>query len=131
LLCHIAYAILLSFSCQEILMVGVGKRVLRIDTNKVGKGEVYSSEAPLQCPVDKLIDGIRFIGKHDGEVTALSMCQWMTTRLVSSSMDGTVCISPYLWMHSILIVLCAAIIFNFFCQASYLNSTHEFFCILL
>ncbi|KAG6755665.1 hypothetical protein POTOM_041498 [Populus tomentosa] len=75
---------------QEILVVGVGKRVLRIDTNKVGKGEVYSSEAPLQCPVDKLIDGVQFIGKHDGEVTDLSMCQWMTTRLVSSSMDGTI-----------------------------------------
>ncbi|KAG6756841.1 hypothetical protein POTOM_040284 [Populus tomentosa] len=75
---------------QEILVVGVGKRVLRIDTNKVGKGEVYSSEAPLQCPVDKLIDGVQFIGKHDGEVTDLSMCQWMTTCLVSSSMDGTI-----------------------------------------
>ncbi|XP_011000341.1 PREDICTED: enhancer of mRNA-decapping protein 4-like isoform X2 [Populus euphratica] len=75
---------------QEILVVGIGKQVLRIDTNKVGKGEVYSSEAPLQCPVDKLIDGVQFIGKHDGEVTALSMCQWMTTRLVSSSMDGTI-----------------------------------------
>ncbi|KAJ6313794.1 hypothetical protein OIU78_017438 [Salix suchowensis] len=75
---------------QEILVVGVGKQVLRIDTNKVGKGEVCSSEAPLQCTVDKLIDGVQFVGKHDGEVTDLSMCQWMTTRLVSASMDGTI-----------------------------------------
>ncbi|XP_011039835.1 PREDICTED: enhancer of mRNA-decapping protein 4 [Populus euphratica] len=75
---------------QEILVVGVGKQVLRIDTNKVGKGEVYSSEAPLQCTADKLIDGVQFVGKHDGEVTDLSMCQWMTTRLVSASMDGTI-----------------------------------------
>ncbi|KAJ9187109.1 hypothetical protein P3X46_002605 [Hevea brasiliensis] len=75
---------------QEILVVGVGKRVLRIDTNKVGKTGVYSSEVPLQCPVEKLIDGIQLVGKHDGEVTDLSMCQWMTTRLVSASMDGTI-----------------------------------------
>ncbi|EEF31764.1 conserved hypothetical protein [Ricinus communis] len=75
---------------QEILVVGVGKRVLRIDTNKVGKAGVYSSEAPLLCPVDKVIDGIQLVGKHDGEVTDLSMCQWMTTRLVSASMDGTI-----------------------------------------
>lgn len=77
------------------MVVGVGKHVLRIDTNKVGKGE-YSSEAPLKCPVDNLIDGIQSIGKHDGEVTDLSMCQWMTTRLVSASMDGTVCICYHL-----------------------------------
>ncbi|KAF2298088.1 hypothetical protein GH714_013569 [Hevea brasiliensis] len=75
---------------QEILVVGVGKRVLRIDTNKVGKTGVYSSEVPLQCPVEKLIDGIQLVGKHDGEVTDLSMCQWMTTRLVSASMDGMI-----------------------------------------
>ncbi|CAN8270137.1 unnamed protein product [Cochlearia groenlandica] len=75
---------------QEILVVSMGKHVLRIDTTKVGRGEVFSAEAPLQCPLDKLIDGIQIVGKHDGEVTDLSMCQWMTTRLVSSSVDGTV-----------------------------------------
>ncbi|WCJ32543.1 Enhancer of mRNA-decapping protein 4 [Euphorbia peplus] len=75
---------------QEILVVGVGKRILRIDTNKVGKGGLYTSEAPLQCHLDKLTDGIQLVGKHDGEVTDLSMCQWMTTRLVSASMDGTI-----------------------------------------
>ncbi|CAN8270136.1 unnamed protein product [Cochlearia groenlandica] len=75
---------------QEILVVSMGKHVLRIDTTKVGRGEVFSAEAPLQCPLDKLIDGVQIVGKHDGEVTDLSMCQWMTTRLVSSSADGTV-----------------------------------------
>ncbi|KAK6947144.1 Enhancer of mRNA-decapping protein 4, WD40 repeat region [Dillenia turbinata] len=75
---------------QEVLVVGIGKRVLRIDTTKVGKGEVYSAEEPLQCPVDKLIDGVQLVGKHDGEVTHLSMCQWMTTRLVSASVDGSI-----------------------------------------
>lgn len=75
---------------QEVLVVGYGKRVLRFDTTKVGKGEVFSAEEPLKCPVDKLIDGVQFIGKHDGEVTDLSMCQWMATRLVSASMDGMI-----------------------------------------
>ncbi|CAH8260313.1 unnamed protein product [Arabidopsis lyrata] len=75
---------------QEILVVSIGKHVLRIDTTKVGRGEVFSAEAPLQCPLDKLIDGVQIVGKHDGEVTDLSMCQWMTTRLVSSSVDGTI-----------------------------------------
>ncbi|XP_062017005.1 enhancer of mRNA-decapping protein 4 isoform X2 [Rosa rugosa] len=75
---------------QEVLVVGIGKRILRIDTTKVAKGEVPSAEDPIKCPVEKLIDGVQFVGKHDGEVTDLSMCQWMTTRLVSASMDGTI-----------------------------------------
>ncbi|KAI3804718.1 hypothetical protein L1987_26471 [Smallanthus sonchifolius] len=75
---------------QEVLVVGIGKCVLRIDTTKVGRGEVYSAEEPLKCSVDKLINGVQFVGSHDGEVTDLSMCQWMTTRLVSASVDGTI-----------------------------------------
>lgn len=71
-------------------MVGIGKRILKIDTIKVGKGAVFSADEPLRCPVDKLVDGVQLIGTHDGEVTDLSMCQWMTTRLVSASVDGTV-----------------------------------------
>lgn len=77
---------------QEVLVVSIGKFVLRIDTTKVGKKEAYSFDTspPLQCSTDKLIDGVQLIGKHDGEVTDLSMCQWMTTRLVSASVDGTI-----------------------------------------
>ncbi|PIN02422.1 WD40 repeat nuclear protein [Handroanthus impetiginosus] len=75
---------------QEVLVVGVGRRVLRIDTTKAGKGETFSAEEPLICPIEKLIDGVQLIGSHDGEVTDLSMCQWMTTRLVSASVDGTI-----------------------------------------
>ncbi|CBI18779.3 unnamed protein product, partial [Vitis vinifera] len=75
---------------QEILVVAIGNRILKIDSTKVGKGEVFSAEEPLKCPIDKLIDGVQFVGKHDGEVTELSMCQWMTTRLASASTDGTV-----------------------------------------
>ncbi|PON47233.1 WD repeat containing protein [Parasponia andersonii] len=75
---------------QEVLVVGFGKRVLRFDTTKVGKGESFSAEEPIKCPVEKLIDGVQFVGKHDGEITDMSMCQWMATRLVSASIDGTI-----------------------------------------
>ncbi|XP_058112978.1 enhancer of mRNA-decapping protein 4-like [Magnolia sinica] len=75
---------------QEVLVIGIGNYVVKIDTTKVGKGKVFSAEEPLKCPVEKLIDGVQLVGKHDGEVTDLSMCQWMTTRLVSASKDGTV-----------------------------------------
>ncbi|KAL6547037.1 hypothetical protein OROMI_022758 [Orobanche minor] len=75
---------------QEVLVVGIGRLVLKIDTTKVGKGVKFSAEEPLQCPIDKLVDGIQLVGSHDGEVTDLSMCQWMTTRLVSASVDGTI-----------------------------------------
>jgi len=81
------------FNIQEILIVGMGKHVFRIDTTKVGNGEaVVAEDPPLRCPVDKLIDGVQLVGTHDGEVTDLSMCQWMTNRLVSASQDGTVCV---------------------------------------
>ncbi|KAL1081722.1 hypothetical protein V6Z11_D09G085500 [Gossypium hirsutum] len=75
---------------QEILMVAIGNRILKIDTMKVGKLEGFTAEEPLNCSVDKLIDGVQFVGKHDGELTELSMCQWLTTRLASASVDGTV-----------------------------------------
>ncbi|KAL2495807.1 Enhancer of mRNA-decapping protein 4 [Forsythia ovata] len=75
---------------QEILVVGIGRRVMKIDTTKIGKGEVFSAEEPLNCPVEKLIKGVQLVGSHDGDVTDLSMCQWLTTRLVSASVDGTI-----------------------------------------
>ncbi|XP_043699488.1 enhancer of mRNA-decapping protein 4-like isoform X2 [Telopea speciosissima] len=75
---------------QEILVVGIGKLVLKIDTTKVVKGQVFSAEEPLRCPIDRLIEGVQLVGKHDEEVTELSMCQWMTSRLASASTDGTV-----------------------------------------
>ncbi|XVF03563.1 hypothetical protein REPUB_Repub05bG0004500 [Reevesia pubescens] len=77
---------------QEVLVAAIGKHILRIDTMKVGKNEAYLADAPspLQCPIDKLIGGIQLVGKHDGEVTDVSMCQWMITRLVSASTDGTI-----------------------------------------
>ncbi|URD92432.1 WD domain, G-beta repeat domain containing protein [Musa troglodytarum] len=75
---------------QEILFVGIGYWVLKIDINKVGRGKEFLAEEPIKCHVEKLIDGVQIIGKHDGEVTDLSISQWMVTRLASGSKDGTV-----------------------------------------
>ncbi|KAG2661182.1 hypothetical protein PVAP13_1KG486400 [Panicum virgatum] len=75
---------------QEILFVGIGNCVLRIDTTKVGKGRDFAVEEPVKCHLEKLIDGVRLVGKHDGDVTDLSISQWMSTRLASGSKDGTV-----------------------------------------
>ncbi|KAL5699928.1 hypothetical protein ACHQM5_025448 [Ranunculus cassubicifolius] len=72
---------------QEYLVVGVGKYVLKIDMTKVRKD---AADESIKCHIDKLLEGVQLIGKHDGEVTDLSMCQWMTTRLASASTDGTV-----------------------------------------
>ncbi|KAL5981340.1 hypothetical protein ACLOJK_015395 [Asimina triloba] len=80
-----------AFRPREILVVSIGNRVLKIDTTKVGRGgESFSAEQPVKCPIEKLIDGVQLIGTHEGEVTDLSMSQWMTTRLVSASIDGVV-----------------------------------------
>ncbi|RLN08971.1 enhancer of mRNA-decapping protein 4-like [Panicum miliaceum] len=74
----------------EILFVGIGNYVLRIDTTKVGRGRDFAVEEPIKCHLEKLIDGVRLVGKHDGDVTDLSISQWMSTRLASGSKDGTV-----------------------------------------
>ncbi|PON57678.1 WD repeat containing protein [Parasponia andersonii] len=75
---------------QEILIVAIGNSILKVDTLRVGKGKTFSAEEPLQCPIDKLVEGVLLVGKHDSEITELSMCQWMTTWLASASMDGMV-----------------------------------------
>ncbi|WVZ99846.1 LOW QUALITY PROTEIN: hypothetical protein U9M48_045087, partial [Paspalum notatum var. saurae] len=75
---------------QEILFVGIGNCVLRIDMTKVGRGSDFTVEEPVKCHLDKLIDGIHLVGKHDGDVVDLSISQWMSTRLASGSKDGTV-----------------------------------------
>ncbi|KAJ3694750.1 hypothetical protein LUZ60_000127 [Juncus effusus] len=75
---------------QEMLYVGIGSRVLKIDTTKVGRGREFSAEEPLRCQIEKPVDGVHLVGKHDGDVTDLSISQWMTTRLASASKDGTV-----------------------------------------
>ncbi|KAL9259879.1 Varicose-related protein [Drosera capensis] len=74
---------------REILVVAIGRSILRIDTIRVGKGGLVAPKL-LECPLNEPIDGIQLVGRHDGIVTDLSMCQWMTTRLVSASKDGTI-----------------------------------------
>ncbi|KAK8962249.1 Enhancer of mRNA-decapping protein 4 [Platanthera guangdongensis] len=75
---------------QEVLVVGVGNYLLKFDTMKLGRIGPFSAEEPVRCPINKPIDGVQLVGKHDGEITDVSMSQWMTTRLVSASMDGKI-----------------------------------------
>ncbi|XP_058114750.1 enhancer of mRNA-decapping protein 4-like isoform X2 [Magnolia sinica] len=79
-----------SFHPPEILVVAIGNRVLKIDTTKVENGGAFSAEQPITCPVEKLINGVQLVGKHKGDVTDLSICHWITSRLVSASTDGLV-----------------------------------------
>ena len=76
--------------------------MLRIDTTKVGRGRDFAVEEPVKCHLEKLIDGVRLVGKHDGDVTDLSISQWMSARLASGSKDGTVCIKSSYFRHKIL-----------------------------
>lgn len=75
---------------QEILFAGIGKCILKIDMAKVGKGETQPASEPVKCHHVKLMEGVQLVGKHEGEVTDLSVCHWMTSRLVSASTDGMV-----------------------------------------
>jgi len=70
----------------------------------VGRGKDFTVEEPVKCHLEKLIDGVRLVGKHDGDATDLSISQWMSTRLASGSKDGTVrtfIIEYFAKLHSI------------------------------
>lgn len=78
---------------QEILLVGVGKYVLKIDVTKAryaARSGGTSYDEPIKFHVENPIEGVSCMGKHNGEVTDLSISQWLITRLASSSNDGTV-----------------------------------------
>ncbi|KAI4365006.1 hypothetical protein MLD38_021031 [Melastoma candidum] len=75
---------------QEVLMVALGNRIFKVDTNKAVKKKSFSAEEPLKCPANKLLKGVQIVGKHDALITDLSMCQMMPCRLASASTDGVV-----------------------------------------
>lgn len=85
------------FMLQEILMVAIGNCILKIDTLRVGRGKKNPPQTFILCAIDKLIGGVTLVGKHDGEITDLSMSQWMMTRLASASLDGVVSVSSVLF----------------------------------
>lgn len=76
---------------QDVLVVGIGKYVLKID---IGKARLASrsggaaSEEPIKFNVENPVEGVSCMGRHDGDVTDLSICQ--RTCWVSASKDGTV-----------------------------------------
>ncbi|KAL5770288.1 hypothetical protein ACOSP7_014442 [Xanthoceras sorbifolium] len=57
----------------DVLVVEIGKCVLRIDTTKVGQGEDLSAEAPIPCSVDMLTDEVQLVGKHEVHVSVEEM----------------------------------------------------------
>eukprot|EP01018_Ginkgo_biloba_P012182 Gb_24112 [translate_table: standard] len=78
---------------QDVLVVGIGKYILKLDVMRVrsaAPSSYFSAEDPLKCDIENPIEGVYCMGKHDGEVTDLSIGQWNTTRLISASKDGLV-----------------------------------------
>ncbi|OMP06965.1 hypothetical protein COLO4_07762 [Corchorus olitorius] len=72
---------------QEVLVAGIGKHILRIDTMKAGKSGVFSTDSPspLQCPIDKLIDGIQLTQAI--QQYALELCQCIPPPLDNTGLE--------------------------------------------
>ncbi|KAH9312777.1 hypothetical protein KI387_027812, partial [Taxus chinensis] len=76
---------------QDVLVVGIGKYVLKIDVTKArlaARTGGAVSEEPIKFNVESPVEGVYCMGKHDGDVTDLSISQW--TRWASASKDGMV-----------------------------------------
>lgn len=104
---------------QEILFVSFGNCILRINAKKAGSGKGSSVDNPIKVTINTLNKRIHWVGKHDGEVTDLSMYYWLTTRLASASTDGTVCI------HFVIYIFCD--VFYFQSNAICLNKCDQTF----
>lgn len=82
-----------------MLAVAIGQYVLNIDVGKVQQAAPpggFSVDQPLQCHVEKPVDGVNVVGIHDGTVTDLAVPSFSTFRVASVSQDGTVQIFPVL-----------------------------------
>jgi len=89
---------------KDILFVGISNYLLKIDVAKLrsaAPGGVFSADDPVKCHVDSLAEGVYCIGKHDGEVTDLSIYHWGMTYLASVSKDGMVKIWGDKKMHPV------------------------------
>lgn len=78
---------------QDILFVGISNYVLKIDvakTRSAAPGGGFSTEDPLKFHIESPIEGVNCIGKHEDDVTDLSICHWSVTCLASASKDGMV-----------------------------------------
>lgn len=78
---------------KDVLFVGISNYLLKIDVAKLrstAPGGVFSADDPVKCHIDSLAEGVYCIGKHDGDVTDLSIYHWGMTYLASVSKDGMV-----------------------------------------
>ncbi|XP_040374951.1 enhancer of mRNA-decapping protein 4-like [Rosa chinensis] len=74
---------------HEVLVVWVGKRFYKLLLLKLQRVKSLLLRILLSFLLKNLLMGSNLL-VNMMEVTDLSMCQWMTTRLVSASMDGTI-----------------------------------------
>lgn len=76
---------------QDVLVVGMSRYVFIVDILKVRKfagPNGFNTEEPVHCSVHDLIEGVRCINEHDGDITDLSTSQWALS--ASASKDGMV-----------------------------------------
>ena len=81
------------FIQQDVLFVVINNYFLKIDVAKLrstAPSGVFSENDHVKCDIDSLAEGVYCIGKHDGEVTDLSIYNWGMTYLASVSKDGMV-----------------------------------------
>lgn len=78
---------------NQDLVVGIDKYVLTLTSDELKKKFVSSGftvDNPIRCHVRNLMRGIKFVGLHDLEVTALTVISRCPTLIASASRDGTV-----------------------------------------
>ncbi|KAH9329432.1 hypothetical protein KI387_001540, partial [Taxus chinensis] len=78
---------------NQDLVVGIDKYVLTLSAEELKKKIVslgFAFDNPMKCHVGNLTGGIKFVGVHDLEVTALTIISRCPTLIASASRDGTV-----------------------------------------
>ncbi|MCO5547298.1 hypothetical protein L7F22_000745 [Adiantum nelumboides] len=76
---------------QDVLVVGMSKYVFIVDIPTVRQFALpdgFDVEEPVHCPVHNLMEGVRCIHEHDGDITDLATSQWGLS--ASASNDGMV-----------------------------------------
>ncbi|KAI5077643.1 hypothetical protein GOP47_0007958 [Adiantum capillus-veneris] len=76
---------------QDVLVVGMSKYVFIVDiptVRQLAAPDGFDVEEPVHCSVHNLMEGIRCINEHDGDVTDLATSQWGLS--ASASNDGMI-----------------------------------------
>jgi len=78
---------------QDILVVAIGKFVLRIDVGKVQQKPPpggFNGQRPIVCEVERPLEGVEVVGAHEEQVTDLAVPSFVSSHVASASQDGTV-----------------------------------------